>query len=243
MRNTISLFILMITSLSLPAQEKISFPSRDGLPVTADWYKTDERAPVIILFHQAGFSRGEYSETAKKLNTYGFSCLAVDLRSGAEANGVKNETAAKAKEQNKPADYLASEQDMIAAIDYVFQLRKKKVIIFGSSYSASLALKLMKDNRKIAAVIAFSPGEYFDTMSIRKLISGNTDKPVFVTSSKEEAPAVSVLIENLHSLSKVQFVPQRDGTHGSKALWQSNPNNREYWMNLKLFLDTLQGLQ
>ena len=246
MKKLFFLFSFLILNSSffiskLFAQEKITFPSKDGITITADWYKTDDKAPIIILCHQAGFSRGEYLETAKKLNSYGFNCLAVDLRSGNEINGVKNETAALAKEKNKPTAYLDAEQDMIASIEYVFKKYNRKAILWGSSYSASLALKIGKSDKKIAAVIAFSPGEYFDkALILHKVIVGQWDKPVFVTSSKDEATNVTELLNGLNSMKKVQFIPQRDGVHGSRALWQDNKNHQEYWLNLKAFLNDLK---
>ena len=47
-------------------------------------------APVLVLFHQAGWSRGEYREIAPKLNELGYICLAIDQRSGKGVNGVAN---------------------------------------------------------------------------------------------------------------------------------------------------------
>ena len=72
-------------------KDTIRFPSEDGLMVTADLYieKNEKDAPFIILYHQAGWSRGEYAQIAPRLNALGFNCLAVDLRSGGKVNGPK----------------------------------------------------------------------------------------------------------------------------------------------------------
>lgn len=235
-----SLFVLAFFSLDCFAQEKITFASKDGLMMTADWYKIDNTSFVIILCHQAGYSRGEYIETAKKFNKLGFNCLAIDQRSGDQVNGIKNETAALAKQSGKADSYAYAEMDMVAAVEYVFQQYKKKVILLGSSYSASLALKITKENKKVAACVAFSPGEYFEKMNIQKTISGMLDKPIFVSSAKSESEKVKALTRELISARKIQFTPQREGVHGSRALWQDNPNNQEYWMNLKSFLNDVR---
>ena len=71
----------------------INFPSKDGLSITADLYLIKEAKDIILLCHQAGFSRGEYVETAKRLNKLGYSCLAIDQRSGKVVNGIVNQTA------------------------------------------------------------------------------------------------------------------------------------------------------
>jgi len=58
--------------------------SDDDIKIITDSYiiSEDPKTPVIVLFHQAGWSRGEYLEIAPKLNHLGFNCVAVDLRSG-----------------------------------------------------------------------------------------------------------------------------------------------------------------
>ena len=70
-------------SLSSQEFEKVTYPSIDGLMVTADFYKTEsENNPTVVLFHQSGASRGEYRSLAPKLKMQGFNVLAVDLRWG-----------------------------------------------------------------------------------------------------------------------------------------------------------------
>src|SRR5438477_11180739 len=72
---------------------QITFPSADGLIITADSYLQNDTLPWILLCHQAGYSRGEYKETAVKFENFGYNCLAIDQRSGDSVNGIKNETA------------------------------------------------------------------------------------------------------------------------------------------------------
>ncbi|MGY8687411.1 MAG: hypothetical protein ACKVHP_06705, partial [Verrucomicrobiales bacterium] len=95
--------LAMISSASAQF-EIVSFDSQDGLEVTADLFMAHENpeTPFILLFHQAGFSRGEYREIAPRLNQLGFNCMAIDQRSGNAANGVTNETAQRAKAAGKP---------------------------------------------------------------------------------------------------------------------------------------------
>lgn len=224
------------------AQLKINFPSKDGLTITADWYPVDDNMPVILLCHQARFSRGEYSETALKLNKFGFNCLAIDQRSGDQINGVINETAEQAKLMNKGQAYIDAEQDIISAIDYLHNKYKKKILLLGSSYSASLALKIANENENVLGVVAFSPGEYFEPVDfISKHING-LNKPVFTTSSKQEADGVTELVKDVMSLIKVQYIPTSAGDHGSKVLWSDKLYNEEYWISLMSFLNRMKKL-
>ena len=78
-------------------KEKVTFESEDGVLITADHYLINQEYPYIVLFHQAGSSRGEFNEIAEKLMMLRYNCLAVDLRSGDNSNFVKNETAVKTR--------------------------------------------------------------------------------------------------------------------------------------------------
>ncbi len=240
MKPSVFLIILLTCFQHTYAQLKVTFPSPDGVTVTADWYPVNSESQTILLCHQNGFSRGEYLETAKKLNTFGFNCLSIDQRVGAEVNGVKNETAADAKQKNKAQTFINAEQDMVAAVNWLYEKYHRRIIIIGSSYSASLALKIAAENGHVFAAVAFSPGEYFEEKNyIASKVSG-LRKPVLITSSKSEAAGVTELSKDIVSMLKVQFIPKEEGDHGSKVLWSSSPGNQDYWAALMSFLNRMK---
>lgn len=237
MKSTLLCFLLPLIGQTQIPMQKITFPASDGLIVTADIYTLNDSLPYMILCHQARYSRGEYMETVKGFCDLGYNCLVPDARSGKEVNGVYNETASLAAKKGLPGEYLDAEPDLIAAINYAYQKSGKKVVLLGSSYSASLALKIAATNKKVSAVLAFSPGEYFgDKLNLKKAIAG-LSIPAFVTSSKEEAPELTVLVSDLKA---VHFIPTGTGKHGSSALWKNNPNNQEYWTAMKAFVKQLK---
>lgn len=206
----------------------ITFPSKDGLEITADYYKASPNKTFAVLCHQAGFSRGEYRETAPMIALKGVSCLAIDQRSGNEANGVVNATAKLAKEKGLPTDYLSAKQDIEAAIDFAYEKNNKQpVLLVGSSYSATLVLLIGKNNDKVKAIAAFSPGEYLKGISVAESIKGLT-KPIFVTAAKNEIPSVKKLLQYVDSKNITLFSPKVKGFHGSKALWRKNPGSESY---------------
>ncbi len=224
----------------LKAQKIISFTAKDGLNVTADLYFISDTLPYMILCHQGGSSRGEYNETAPKFTKFRYNCIAVDSRSGDKINEVKNETVLAAKTQSKKTTYLDAEQDIVAAIDYAFEKSHKKVIVVGSSYTASLALKIGVANDNVKAVIAFSPAEYFGAQLNLKDAIKQFDKPVFISSSQDEAGTAGILFNSMKSEKKQQFIPAEKGVHGSKALWKVNPGYREYWQAMTIFMQKVK---
>lgn len=229
------------------AKKTLTFYSTDSLLVTADLYAPNPQgAPFIILFHQAGWSRGEYVETAPKLNALGFNCLAVDQRSGGEINGVVNLSNVRARQAGLPTTYLDALSDMKAAVNYVkTNYPHSTLILWGSSYSAALVIKLAGDYPALAdAVLAFSPGEYFERFGvgadfIRKSAQ-HIACPLFITSKKKEAPGWRKIFEAVPGRQKQSFIPQTQGNHGSRALWGKFSDSADYWRAVKKFLKRFQ---
>ncbi len=217
----------------------LEFPSEDGLLMTANSYEIIPSDQYIVLCHQANSSRGEYKEIARILNQAGYNCMAIDQRSGGESNHMVNETALQARQKNLPVAYTDAEQDILAAIDYLYSKTNRKVILLGSSYSASLALKVGKSNEKVEAVVAFSPSECLNGFKLREHITG-FDKPVFVSSSRKEAKEVVDLVSGIKPEAREIFVPVSEGAHGASALWSSTSGHQEYWTALKDFLARLR---
>ncbi|MEM8896355.1 MAG: alpha/beta hydrolase [Bacteroidota bacterium] len=243
----VSLLPIFVLSLqSIEAQTLSKIKSGDGIEITADLYTMHpDTADFIILFHQAGWSRGEYLEIAPKLNARGYNCLAVDQRSGNAVNGVSNTTYQNATRAMKETKYLDAYQDIVAVVDHVrANYAKGRVIIWGSSYSSSLVLRYageFADN--IDAALAFSPGEYFKNFGkpgdYIQSFAGDIDDPVFVTSARNEKNNWWSIYEAIPGESKTYFVPESLGNHGSRALWQKFTDHRAYWEAVDAFLTNL----
>jgi len=232
--------IFTFSFLFLEAQEKVTFSAVDGLKITADLYEININNPYILLFHQAGYSRGEYRQIANKILKFGYNCLAVDLRAGGEVNYIQNHTALLAVQQGYSVDYLSSQKDIEAAIKWVKERSKEPVVLLGSSFSASLCLLVAKNNPDIKAVIAFSPGEFFAPERTIQSEIKDFEKPVFAASSQRENKYVDELLSLVSPTNKTIFAPKNGGEHGSKSLWKSNPNNQEYWLALTMFFSNIK---
>jgi len=231
---------LIFSSIFIFPQQTITFSASDGVTVSADLYVSSTQSSYIILLHQAGYSRGEYRETAPKLTNLGFNCLSVDLRSGGEVNFVKNLTSVDAKSKGLETNYIDAVPDIKAAIEFVSAKSSKPIILLGSSYSASLALIEATNNFKVKAVIAFSPGEYFDNDHFVKESTSNLFVPVLALSGKNEFFAMEEMLNHLNKKHLTLFRPsQGEGVHGSRSLWKDNPNSEEYWMALTMFFSQL----
>lgn len=235
--------VLLFYAFPSSAQKTITIKADDDVDITADLYLThDHTAPFIILFHQAQWSRGEYREIAPKLNHLGFNCMAVDQRAGKSANGVANQTYLSAKALGKSTEFPDAEPDMIKAIQYAkANYAKGKLIIWGSSYSSSLVIKIAGDHPDlINAVLAFAPGEYFTRFGkggdfIAKS-AAKIEKPLFITSAKNEKNLWWGIYQNVPSQKKSYYLPETTGNHGAKALWEKFNDHKGYWDAVTIFL-------
>lgn len=223
------------------AQEKVSFYAADSVKITADLYLKDYNFPFILLFHQEGSSRGEYLEIAPRLEKLDYNCLAVDLRVGGKINYVQNETASRLSDAGLHPDFLDCRKDIEASIDYVRKYNKDPVILFGSSFSASLCLMEARINPRVKAVVAFSPGEYFRPVKIVKDAIQGLKKPVFVSATDLEYEYIVQMLSGIEDKYKTVYRPSSGrGVHGAKALWASSPSANECWLELMLFFKKIR---
>ncbi len=229
--------------VSQTGPEKITFPSLDSLLISAHVYHLSDDAPIILLCHQAGYNKFEYEGIAQQLNELGFNCIAIDQRSGGPIVDHSNETTLRAVAEGLSTDYLDAEQDILAAIRFAAQKYDRKVILWGSSYSATLALYLAIEQDLVGAVISFSPGDYFKDQkgSLVEKLSG-FKKPMFVTSSKREEPGIEELVNEMQLTDhQLHFIPEGAGHHGSRALWKDQRGGEEYWTAIRAFLTGLKA--
>lgn len=232
----------IIVPKALP--QKISFLSLDSLEITAHLYHKNDTAPTILLCHQARWNKYEYDSIALVLHQKGFNCLAIDQRSGGpmgDSSEYVNETFLRAQKAEKGTDYLDAHQDILAGINHAYGLYKKPLVLWGSSYSSTLALYTAIASDSVKAVISFSPGNYFsEEKGDLVALLDNFEKPFFITSSKKEAPETTELLANRKLTAKqIHFIPAADGYHGSRALWSKNVGNEEYWEAVNVFLNNL----
>ena len=229
------------TSFADDGFESVDFPTAGGIQGRADVYEAqDKSATLILLFHQAGWSRGEYREIAPKLVKAGYRVMAVDQRSGGKVNGVQNETHRRATRMGLARGYVDAYVDMEAALSYARkELAAQRVIVWGSSYSASLVFRMAAEHpNEVTAVMAFAPGEYFkkEGRDYVQSFAKRVKQPVFVTSAKKEREQVLPIFNASSAEKKILFTPASKGQHGSRALWNEWSDSDVYWTAVNGFL-------
>jgi len=229
----LSLILFFLVFVIPTRAETVNFKAADGLEITADFQKpAGSYNAIIVLFHMANASRGEYRDIASVLNELGYATLAVDQRSGGTFNGIKNETVGRA---GGGLGYAKAIPDLEAASKWARANSSARLVgVLGSSYSSSLVLVMAGKDPKFAdAVISFSPGEYFsDRQFVSNALPG-IGVPVFLSAARGEAAQWKPFAGKIKS-PVTGFVPEGNGRHGATALVSGD--RAEYWVALKAFL-------
>ncbi len=222
--------------------KKIEFKSKDGLLISADYYsKNQDEASghkgFILLCHRSHCNRAEYRETAPKFNDLGYSCLAIDQRSGMKVFGASNETKDRAKAQKMPTGYLDAKPDIEAGIDHAFKLNgNRPIILLGSSYSAALSLLIASESsEKLKSILVFSAGEHLKGVKLSEKLE-NIEIPIFCASAKKEIQETAEVLKNVKSKYINHFKPTEEGFHGSKIMWESVKGYEKVWDGIRKFL-------
>jgi len=240
---SLALAAVMLATLPARAAGPVTLTAADGVKVFATYYgAADKTKPIVLLFHMAGANGGEYDSIAPKLDALGFNALAVDQRSGGRAFGRANKTVAAL---GRSTHYRAALADLQAALDWARANHAAKVIVCGSSYSASLVFLLAANNLgKIAGLMAFSPGEYLGGgHTVRDAAARLKDVAVFVSSASDrgEIAAARAIVDAVPGNTKTQFVPKH-APHGASALRaDANPAGyQQVWAAVERFLMPLR---
>lgn len=222
----------------------LSFPAKDKVRVYADYYDHNGKsAPVILMYHGAGFNRGMFRNIAPKLVNIGYNVLAVDLRCGDKMDNIENLTHNDAVFYGKCTEFIDSILDLEASLEFTKKnLNTKTIIFWGSSYSASLGFYMeTKHPNDYKALIAFSPGEYLK-IDDKKIADYAKDVkiPVYITSAKNEEKNWRAIYDVLLGKKHFFLPTSTEGLHGTIVLNPTYDGSDEYWQSIIPFLKKMK---
>ena len=219
-----------------------TFPAADGQTVFADFYPAKGAAKAaILMFHQAGSNAGEYAGTAPQVAQWGYDCLALDQRSGGNMWGRDNRTAGA---DTGPKDYEAAYADLAGAVEWAKKKGYKKILAWGSSYSAALCFELASKYPEVDAVLSFSPGEYFKGKTQVSGWAAAVHVPVFFTCTPDELNGEGRrrIFDALGDKKESELVVLPGAVHGSSTLIpERSPAAAQYLKKAHEFLSKAAG--
>ncbi|WP_340073945.1 hypothetical protein [Leptobacterium sp. I13] len=237
------------TSNEVTNVKEISFYTSDSIQIFGDLYELDKKGKTILLFHQGGSNaRGEYAPIIPNLIEKGYNILAIDQRVGGQYYGSYNRTLANIP-TNSFGDgygYCDAYNNLEGALDFIIDSGFSGAkIIWGSSYSASLAIQLANNRQNdINGVLAFSPAsggsmkdclpdKYFETLKIPLILL----KP----PNEMESENSKLQFDLANKYSHQTYVP-KNGVHGSSMLVKERVGSevKDTWAIVLAFLEIIE---
>ncbi|TDQ32208.1 alpha/beta hydrolase family protein [Zeaxanthinibacter enoshimensis] len=230
-------------------QEEISFTTPDSIKIFGDLYVSQKEEDVILLFHQGGSNaRGEYRTIIPKLLELGLNILAIDQRVGGQIYGNCNRTVANIPSNSFDNNYgyCDAYNNLEGALDYLikegFSGRK---IVWGSSYSASLSMKLASERpSEILGVLAFSPasGEVMKGCNPEDFMD-KVKSPLLILKPPNEVESERSKMQfELADRYGHQTYAAEHGVHGSSMLVESRVGH-DISKNWDVVLDFINGIR
>ena len=220
--------------------KEVNYRTSDGITIFADLVEQGKAGRTIILFHQAGANgRSEYRNVVPRLYKEDFNLLIVDQRSGGQRFGEYNRTVAAITENY---EYCEAYPDFVASVDF---LRTEgytgDIMVWGSSYSAALAIQLAANHKEVHSALAFSPasGGPMEACSPNPYIE-SMSKPLMVLRPAREMEVESVAdqFELAKANERVTYIAE-NGVHGSSMLDPSRTKSdvEDTWKAVLNFLN------
>lgn len=234
---------LNLKSQSVSISKEIHFYASDSLKIYGDLYHVDHNRPVILLFHQARANgRGEYGELVRTLLDKNYNLLILDQRSGGQVFGNYNRTVAEIPLNRY--GYCDAYQDLEGALDYAIAAGYNgKKVIWGSSYSAGLVVKLAYNRPDdVDAALAFSPaaGEPMAGCQPNELLQ-HVKIPLLVMRPQRETeiPSVQTQLQLAEEHGHQTYVVA-NGVHGSSMMVASRVKEdvSPQWKVVHQFIDS-----
>jgi len=223
--------------------EQVTLLAADSVSVFATLHEPAAAGqhPLILLFHQGGGSgEAEYAPIWPRLVDAGYAVLITDQRRGGDRFGEANRTVDALGHNDTP--YCDVYPDVEAALDWAMSAgRYSQIIAWGSSYSATLVLRLAAEHPDtIHGVLSFSPASGGPMTCSPVDYAAEITVPVALFRPEREAAIESVAadLESFRAQGHTVFVSV-PGSHGSSMLVErrvgaSTENTWEVvWAHLK----------
>ena len=229
--------------------QEISFYTSDSIKVFGQLYERNKSNDIILLFHQGGSNaRGEYRTIIPRLLDNNFNILAIDQRVGGQIYGSYNRTIA-----NIPGNsfdnnygYCDAYNNLEGALDYLIQTGNTSgKILWGSSYSASLSMKLASiRGQDLIGVLAFSPasGRVMDGCNPEDFIEMVEIPMIILKPPNEMESERSQQLYDLAAKLGHQTYVAENGIHGSSMLVESRVG-KEVSKNWEIVLTFLHQIR
>lgn len=232
--------------------EEITFVTPDSITIFGDLYETNKSEDIILLFHQGGSNRrGEYRTIIPELLKLGLNILAIDQRVGGQIYGEYNQTIANIPTNSfdNKYGYCDAYNNLEGALNFVIQQGfSGKKILWGSSYSASLVMRLGSERpQDVDGILSFSPasGKVMEGCNPEDFMA-NVKSPLLILKPPNEMKSDRAKAQfEMAATYNHQTYAAEYGVHGSSMLVESRVGHDvgKNWEVVHAFLKEVRRIE
>lgn len=155
----------------------VTISTSDGASLSGEVWGSGQRG--VLLVHDEGRSRSDWSSVAPRLASAGLQVLAIDLRGhGASGGGPIAE-----------ADWPKLEADVVAGVQWLTSHGVTELHVIGARLGAALALQAAAKSQDIDDLILLSPPAAVHGVRISTAAPAYGARPMLVAASADDAIA------------------------------------------------------
>lgn len=210
----------------LPELRTVRFVTEDGVTIVGDLEAAaDPNAPAVILVHQLGSTRAEWSALTARLHAApSVTTLAIDMR----GHGESTESATGPLEFHgfDQAAWAATANDVIAAVAYLVSdesgVRPPRIAAVGASIGSTAVIAAAAREPRIATFVTISPGRAYHGFDALTPMLELGDRHVLAIVSRDETEGV----ETAQAIGRITHGDALviEGTAHGVALFDADPS-------------------
>lgn len=208
----------------LPEPQTVRFESAEKVEIVGTFYSAEkDDSPAVLLLHQWQSDRKSFESFAERLQSKGFSVLAIDGRGfGESVKTIDGKPVAATRDEAAVKSMLVDVANAFKFLAENKTVDPSRIAIVGASYGSSLAIIYAAENKDMKAVALLSPGiNYFGSMKTEPAVKSFGDRPLLMVAAdddSESADAVRKLKQaGGKDLYETEIYPK--GGHGTALLY------------------------
>ncbi|MFN7699879.1 MAG: alpha/beta hydrolase [Deltaproteobacteria bacterium] len=180
---------------ALPEPVEVEIPTPDGLRLQGTLYPAPEPdAAAVVLVHQLGSSRGEWTPLIEALRTTpALTVLAFDLR-GHGASTLGRDGAQLEHRDFDTLGWAETQRDVSSAVAFLRDedapVHPRRVALVGSSIGATAVVRAASEDPGLDVLVALSPGRAYQGVDSILVAVSLGPRALLAIAAREEADSV-----------------------------------------------------
>jgi len=218
--------------------QKVSFITKDGVTIVANYYPNKDAKFAGILVHMRPKTKESFNDLARFLQKQGYALLAIDLR----GHGESTESIKGKLDYNKFSEDEEKESinDLFSASLFLEKegYPKDRQFLIGASIGANLSFQFLSENPQVKAIVLLSPGLNYRGVILENFKKEGLGEKIFVISALDDEPAYTAGRTLKSWYQDLNYLELPSGGHGTN-LFNSYPDLYEkilIWLREKLLI-------